>query len=277
LCLRPSFQCQLPIAQKGENSSQRSADSTSSDVPTAQSSSRLVVCSEQATNSVPTQLRYREIRYSEEFLQNQKKQCDDIGEKQKPAIVCSQHRSEEEKCEDRQVVVASKEQVVNQAIFTNMGAYEPWTFEMELKSLREHVPLRDLMMFVSACRTKIFNLKAHRDEMRLAIEGFRRGAPYSRAERYPVELWACTTNTPISVLLDKMCTSMDLPDRMQERAGVDQGQSTANSDAKRAFDVALQEMKRIVHCGDKRMLTHNEICNRETFEQTHNLRWVEPA
>jgi hypothetical protein len=91
-----------------------------------------------------------------------------------------------------------------------MGAYDPWTFEMECHSMREYTPLRDLMMFCSGNRTKMFNLKANRDEMRLAIEGLRRGAPFSHNERFPLELWAVITNTAVSTLLEKMCSSMDL-------------------------------------------------------------------
>jgi hypothetical protein len=114
-------------------------------------------------------------------------------------------------------------------------------------------------MFVSGTRTKMFSLKANRDETRLAIEGLLRGAPFSQNERSPVEMWAGITNTAVSTLLEKLCSAMDFPDRIQERTGVDSAGAANNSDAKRAFDVAMQELRRVVFSNDKRMLACNDI------------------
>jgi hypothetical protein len=157
-----------------------------------------------------------------------------------------------------------------------MAAYEGWTTELDLLTMHEFSSLPDLYYFVKDHRTKSFHRKAHRDELRIAIDSLRKGAPFDRKTRFPEEYWALMSNSPISTVLEKILTTMDLPDRIIARSNPSVAAAFVNNDAKRAFDVAMTELRKLVFTMDVKTLTNIKVFNRETFEQHMGLTWVVP-
>jgi hypothetical protein len=150
-----------------------------------------------------------------------------------------------------------------------MAAYEGWTTELDLLTMHEFSSLPDLYDFVKDHRTKRFHCKKHRDELLRAINFLRKSAPFDREDRFPEEdFWALMSNSPISTILDKIVTTMDLSDTIIANSNL--------NDAKREFDIAMTELRKLVFTIDVPTLTKNLVFNRETFEKHMGLKWVVP-
>ncbi|CAL1672625.1 unnamed protein product [Lasius platythorax] len=91
-----------------------------------------------------------------------------------------------------------------------------------------------------------FHTKATRDRVRDAWQSLVQPAPFSRTVRFPDKFCVHLSATALRVWVNQMMHALDLPDRAVERGQVS-GPAHEQSlyDAKRAFDVAIDNLAKI--------------------------------
>lgn len=134
---------------------------------------------------------------------------------------------------------------------------------------REFCLFSDFIKFVRYYQHIGFHWDTNRKCLVSAYEDLRCGrrTPFSETERFPEDkVYLDLDNEAIRSNIDKILSACDLPDRVDESSRLVQ-------DAKRSFDVAFFNLRKIIHDSDEQNLLKHGVYSRESFEAFYGLVW----
>nr|QHA33735.1 putative coat protein [Atrato Virga-like virus 1] len=150
--------------------------------------------------------------------------------------------------------------------------YTTWEFAVRTISTRHRFCTLDALIdFIERAQVCGYYVHASRANVVAAYNELRGKAPFARDQRFPVEEYVDLDHAGIRTYLDQLIAACELPDRAQNISGANN--HSANSDAKRSFDTALQHLRNFTKCTHEDELVKYGIYSRQTFEAAHQLIW----
>lgn len=150
-------------------------------------------------------------------------------------------------------------------------AYDPFPAPAALLQRQRFATLNDFSRFVYEAHYAPYFVHATRERIRTEYGAMLGGAPFSRVLRFPEDYYVAISNASIRAWMNQMMHAIELPDRMIEHG---KGNGTNLNDAKRSYDVAVDNLVRIIESLDDVKLSENGIYNRESFERVFGCVWV---
>lgn len=150
-------------------------------------------------------------------------------------------------------------------------AYEEYPSRVRMLQRQRFATLSDFERMLREFHYASFNTKAVRDRLRVEFAAVHGPAPFGAFERFPDDFFVHLAHPAIMCWTNQLMHSIDLPDRAMEK-GRDNDYGVG--DAKRSFDVAIDNLVRICSNLDVRELGENGIYCRETFETKFGMIWI---
>nr|WPR18882.1 MAG: coat protein [Virgaviridae-like virus 7] len=166
--------------------------------------------------------------------------------------------------------------------------YAPYERPMRFIAMRRWTTYEQFCSWLFNINVSSFYINEHRNAIRKDWYSMAKSAPFAQARRFPVVPWVNMEDGNLSAIVGKLLASLDMPTRLIEREsgkGTKSSPETATalsstfdgitnvSDAKRAFDVCVGELRALAYSQDWKKLQFTGIYDREMFESHFGLTW----